>query len=511
MSVVYRRRVVKSVVASGDDAYQTGVTVNTSATAMYLSANGDIIGLRFTNITIPVGATVTLARVRGHFQTGTANLRIHCEAADNAVGFTTASNNIGARPKTTAYTAWNAAVTGGQQDTPDITAAVQEVADRGGWASGNALVVLLQNQAAAGLTLLSYDGGAVIPRLTIEYTIPSPGGEPAIDSVVSSSLRGSNNYSFSVPIPAGSGTRVYIAVHAMRAVWGGTYPDWIFNLSSASLGDADLSPVLSDEYRANSTSVRHMIFEAIDPLGGGAAASQTFRITFDKSVTLGINAVVVTGVTERGDPAAYNTYTGGTGSFSSTNLSVNITTDQVPGLILTTGNLRRKGADHTDLYAANDSWVVARNQTGTTHNNDLLYFVAAAEADTAGAYTMGMAWETPTDAGAIAAIPLYGRVAAAEIELTAIAPEVIYANATLDDLTAEAEFIGGGAPRIVTGSIPPVQVAGLGNLYLSTSARILTVMALATAGDSWVLVDGSGVPVQLGLRIVRRAGYLTPV
>lgn len=147
---------------------------------------------RFTGVTIPQGATITSASfsMRGNstYNASPNVIKFHvsCQAADNAAALSTASGNLNSttRARTTADTAWTqTSVTGGSRSSVDITTAVQEVINRAGWASGNALVVLVDTHAdtTAG-EWQDYDayntGGATNgPKLDIDYTV---GGGSAV-------------------------------------------------------------------------------------------------------------------------------------------------------------------------------------------------------------------------------------------------------------------------------------------------------------------------------------------
>ena len=78
---------------------------------------------------------------------------VSCQAADNAAALSTTSGDINAtnRPRTTADSGnWDLrTATGGTRYSIDLTAAVQEVLARGGWASGNAIVVLVDTSTGS--------------------------------------------------------------------------------------------------------------------------------------------------------------------------------------------------------------------------------------------------------------------------------------------------------------------------------------------------------------------------
>jgi hypothetical protein len=167
---------------SSDDAEQTGTAVILTSSGLdFFTPDEDYIGIRFQNVTIPAGATINSAVIRFTASLTRTNatvgsIAIHCEDEDDASTFTTASNNISSRSLTTASTTWQDEViwfANQTYDSPDFSEAVQEVIDRGGWASGNALAAIfvasisVKRRRAAW----SYDGKpGSAPELIITYT-----------------------------------------------------------------------------------------------------------------------------------------------------------------------------------------------------------------------------------------------------------------------------------------------------------------------------------------------------
>jgi hypothetical protein len=108
---------------------------------------------RFTNVTIAQGTTITSAtfsmRPNATYNAGASVIRyiVCCQAADNAAALATSgSTNLdgATRAGTTADTTWTqTSVAAGVRESVDITTAVQEVINRAGWVSGNAIVVLI--------------------------------------------------------------------------------------------------------------------------------------------------------------------------------------------------------------------------------------------------------------------------------------------------------------------------------------------------------------------------------
>lgn len=112
---------------------------------------------RFTGVTIAQGATITSATFSmvpdATYSAGASVIRYHvsCDNADNSGALATSgSTNLdsGVRPRTTASAVWTqTSVTGGTRESIDCTTAVQEVINRAGWVSGNAITILVDTHA----------------------------------------------------------------------------------------------------------------------------------------------------------------------------------------------------------------------------------------------------------------------------------------------------------------------------------------------------------------------------
>lgn len=151
-------------------------------------------GARFTSVTIPQGATINSADFSmvadSTYSAGASTVRfwVCCQAADNAGALaTTGSTDLdgATRPGTTADSTWTqTSVTGGTRYTVSITSAVQEVINRAGWASGNAIVVLVDTHAdctsGEWQDYRAYNhasgGASGGPHLDIDYTVGGAAG-----------------------------------------------------------------------------------------------------------------------------------------------------------------------------------------------------------------------------------------------------------------------------------------------------------------------------------------------
>jgi len=147
-----------SVGLGTDDAQQIGTTMTTTGVTIgaSLDATTEYVGLRFQSIAIPQGATITNAYLRV-VPSGTAEdeplVTIAGFDEDNTATFSTTASNITNRTITTATVAWsntNLSATGtSYHNSPALTTIVQEIVDRGGWASGNAMGFRIQGGATS--------------------------------------------------------------------------------------------------------------------------------------------------------------------------------------------------------------------------------------------------------------------------------------------------------------------------------------------------------------------------
>ncbi len=207
------------VIQGSDDAEQTvsSGNMNLTSTDMELVFDGStrqIVGLRFQDITIPQGATIVsavLELVTDETDTGSTSVLIRGQNADNAATFTTTNSNISSRTTTSASVAWNNITAWNSvnevHQSPDITSIVQEIINRPGWSSNNALVFLIE-AAAAGCTTSacqrtaeSFNGESnSAPALRIEYE----GVQTAPSAAICYAVADSNDELKQIPLTGGS-------------------------------------------------------------------------------------------------------------------------------------------------------------------------------------------------------------------------------------------------------------------------------------------------------------------
>ena len=173
-----------TVTSSDDDAEELNSDGNMYITSTDLElindddyAGGDqTIGLRFTNVNIEQGSRISNAYIQftvDEVSTGTCSLNVMVEDTDNSTEFTSLAYNISNREVTTSV-AWNPpdwttiGTSDSAQRTSDIATLIQQIIDRPGWTSGNALTVIISGSGRR--TAVSFDGNPeMAPILHIEF------------------------------------------------------------------------------------------------------------------------------------------------------------------------------------------------------------------------------------------------------------------------------------------------------------------------------------------------------
>lgn len=193
----YKFELSYKVGASADDAEEfangTTTTNNNSGDldmGRFDASSTSTIGLRFQNLQIPKGATITKAYIaftssRDHLgsDSNPISLTIFGEDVDNAVVFANTSYNVSSRTETDAKVVWSSSEPWDQFDTrntPDLKGVVQEIVSRQGWKLGNAMAFKIRYETvdpAAKRDPYSYEvsNAAYRPTLFITYTMPELG------------------------------------------------------------------------------------------------------------------------------------------------------------------------------------------------------------------------------------------------------------------------------------------------------------------------------------------------
>src|SRR3990172_8023297 len=177
----------RRVSASTDDAEERAsgsVTKASSDLELVYDGTNQVVGMRFLDIAVPQGATITSAWIQftaDESQSEPTNLTIRAQLAASAATFATgtSTDGISSRSQTFASVswqppAWSTGQAGEGERTPDLAQVIQEVVDLPAWASGGALVAIVAGTGHR--TAEAYDGSPRAPPLLhVEATTLDPG------------------------------------------------------------------------------------------------------------------------------------------------------------------------------------------------------------------------------------------------------------------------------------------------------------------------------------------------
>jgi len=166
--------------SGGDDIEEKAdgkVILGSTDLDLVASGGNQTVGMRFNNITIPQGSTIVDAYIQftaAKARSTTTSLILKGEAADNASMFRKINNNLSTRPATTASVSWSPAAWGAvgdsgvEQRTPDLSAIIQEIVNRGNWTNSNSLAIIVTGSGKREATSFEANASAV-PVLHLEY------------------------------------------------------------------------------------------------------------------------------------------------------------------------------------------------------------------------------------------------------------------------------------------------------------------------------------------------------
>jgi hypothetical protein len=179
--------------ASADDSIQiissgtATITADGQTAGDHDISSANHVGFRFPNVTIAQGTVIQNAYLYFdslHNYTGFGNITgvlLHGEASDNAAQFTTTTNDIPNRARTAANLSGLSADQFGWTATSstDVTSIVQEILNRAGWVSGNAMAMLFIGNGSAASGIIrpyqwDYFSGLYRARLEINRSRSMP-------------------------------------------------------------------------------------------------------------------------------------------------------------------------------------------------------------------------------------------------------------------------------------------------------------------------------------------------
>jgi hypothetical protein len=178
------RNVVEVRVTRGRDDVEESSTgkmyLNSNDLELVYDGNNQVVGIRFSKVNIPKGATITNAYIQFSVDEASSQataLSIQGEANPNSASFTTKTHNISSRLRTFKSATWSPVAwlqlkaKGLDQRTPNLAPIVQEIVNQQGWVAGNSLVMIITGTGKRVAEAYEVDHAGA-PLLHIEYSLP---------------------------------------------------------------------------------------------------------------------------------------------------------------------------------------------------------------------------------------------------------------------------------------------------------------------------------------------------
>lgn len=170
-----------------DDAAQlenSNVVDLTGATEVFgaLSTNNDFVFYRITNVTIPNASIVQHAYLKvwisSASSSGGITAMVKGEDADNSAVATTSVSSLSARTLTTASKTLTVSDLDARYLYWDVTTIVQEIVDRAGWASGNAMAFMFSGPSGSNHNTFDMNEGTNDPGFGVIYAGSADSARP---------------------------------------------------------------------------------------------------------------------------------------------------------------------------------------------------------------------------------------------------------------------------------------------------------------------------------------------
>ncbi len=330
--------VTLTVQADEDDAQETGyggASWDNSGdyylrVVQWSSGNEKHSGFRFSGATIPNGATINSATFKPYLSTAVNDdlyCKIYGEAVNSSYDFSY-TQSVVSRSRTTAYTAISVNSQGAGWKNYDVRSAVQEIVNRAGWSSGNALTLLMIGNTNSTYKEAQFYsvGGGVGAQLVVDYTPPAPNlnqlhyrwrnddgyeesgpATVAVDAVSTYSTTGTTKVSPATVSHTVSGSNRLLLVGV--TLWPSTMGDTV---TSVTWNGTSLTKIT---HAQAGSAIRTELWKLLAP----ATGTYNIVVTFSRALNCTVGAISFTGVNQS-DP--YRAASTGTGTSTSASITV---------------------------------------------------------------------------------------------------------------------------------------------------------------------------------------------
>ena len=187
-NAAFAGRVWENRISDDAEEFLPGGDIDTGSSDLEIPYEGvgkstpQVIGLRFSNVGIPQGASITSAYVELQCDetkggTEAVSLIIDGDLSPDAAKFAEVTNNVTGRPRTAAQVVWVPAdwISVGQRDqTSDIASIIKEIIGQDGWTAGNSLALIISDDPdnpSEGVRCAEAGPGNTAALLHIEWTV----------------------------------------------------------------------------------------------------------------------------------------------------------------------------------------------------------------------------------------------------------------------------------------------------------------------------------------------------
>lgn len=292
------------VMSGNDDSEEDAAsgTIDMGSSDLEITTDGtssQIVGARFQNVSIPAGSIIQDAYLQFTVDeittTGRVDAYIAFEDADNATALGSFGKDLSNRGFTSNFVIWDSipawgtvGADGMDQRSPNLATALQEVIDRQGWASGNAVLAGLADPALLNIpgysgntgkrTAESYDGSSgSAPKLVVTYIPPA--------------VYQAGNF----PISTGASWKYDDSGNDLGATnWKDiTYNDsnWDFGNAILGYGNGNASTPLSYGSDANNKHITYYLRNIFKVTDASQYDSLVFDVLRDDGVVVYVNGV----------------------------------------------------------------------------------------------------------------------------------------------------------------------------------------------------------------------------
>ena len=188
--------ITQRIAAGSDDGEEdSGTAISLTDAVLDLVNDGgsgnQTVAVRFPNVSIPVTAVITNAYIEfsvAQTDSGVTNLTIAGEDVDTSAALSTTAGDLSVRTTTNARATWSNVpawnTVNAVHQSPDLTAIVQEIVNRPGWTTGNAMTFLITGSGQRRAHAYEGDAGRA-PNLVIQYDVNTVAGAHTFTQQVS--------------------------------------------------------------------------------------------------------------------------------------------------------------------------------------------------------------------------------------------------------------------------------------------------------------------------------------